>query len=399
MGGGGSGGAGGGGGQGGAMSAPSGVIAIGGRFLGQEVLYAIDSRSGQTFTQEFATVVALAHDGMRDHFYIFQADSLPVPPAGRGKMTVRSFDIDAGQWTVISTIENILMPRSPQDLVVLRNRLAYLTDNTGQTGVELALLDTGYPEGIQISIPESFEVSPTPGATIVGLIGTHHPANDGGFVNIVQTMPQTPNCTLELKQVAIDGEIVTITPGSTSVGPAFDCASQLGFANDPNTHLQLVAFPPLIGQMPAEGTMLRLDPASQLSLDQRSFPVSESPTALKLLPPAVAPCEQLAFIAEAGRNSVVVLPTSGSQSSALSLTHGVDGTIFVPVEQRALAWQMQGEDFALGALGLSGSCDQPVMSQLDDKANWQPPVYLEPRIIAVTQTYPPQCPAECTLGE
>ena len=376
---------------------PSAMVAIGGRFLDQEVLYAIDARTGLAFTQEFATVAALAYDGLRDHFYVFEADKLPVPAAARGKMTVRSFDVAAGEWTVLSTIENILLPRSPRDLVVLRNRLAYLTDNQGQTGIELALLDTLNPGGVQVTIPESYPLTPDPATSIVGMIGTHHPIANGGFINIVQTKAQMQSCTVELKQIVIDGQTVTIAPGSVSAGPAFDCNSEIGWARDPSTNLQLLVLPPLPGQMPAEGTLLRIDPQTQATLDQQSFPVSESPSALKLLPPAIASCEQLAFIAEAGGKTVVVAPIAGGTPSSLSLGHGIDALAFEPKEQRALTRQMQGAQFALSAVGLSGDCAEPVMSLLDAEAGWQPPVFLEPRIIAVTEAYPPQCPAECSL--
>lgn len=387
---GGSGAAGGAGGMGGAEPSDT-VLAVGGRFLGQEVLYALSATTGKALATEFANVAALAYDGAHDAYFVFLADALPVKAGARGKVETRRFDFATGAWKVVGTVDGVLLPSGSDHVSLLRNRLAYLVPLAGgSTGV--ALLDVTNVESVSPVVPETVEVTGT--GALRGLVGTRHPSGNGGFLHALREKTEGGSCRVELTKIEATNVGVKVDAASFSVGPAFPCASSAGWAADPKALTHLITVPPESGS--GEATLLAVIPSSGQIVTTRSVAVA-SAESHDLVPFGFSACAQVALVGT-GAGEVVARSFSEAPPATVSVGTPLDGLAYEPRQRLLFARHAENEDvFSLRAIAVSGDCFAPELTLLD-ASRWKAPVFLEPRHVAVGDPVPLGCkPGDCSL--
>lgn len=137
---------------------------------GARQLAVLNPRTGAELAREALPVAAVAYDEAADRqlWFVFTASAFPARPNGTADLEVRSFDQATGKWTVLGRGTS-LPPPQPDQLVVLNQRLAYLSYSvvSGKTMTALTLLDTSDPKNVG-------ELATSPaaaGETFVGLVG------------------------------------------------------------------------------------------------------------------------------------------------------------------------------------------------------------------------------------
>jgi hypothetical protein len=366
------------------------ILAVGGRFLGQEVLYALDRSSGLALANEPLAVAAIGYDGWRDLWYVFSAPALPVPPGGRGRVEVRSFaPSGAGfAWQTLGAADNVLLPRAPGDLVVLRDAVATLVDREGAPGTDLSVLGTKNPESLQLVFPERTDVSA--GAEVAGALGRESIAS-GGTVEVVRRVPLGgASCKLELLDVTVTLGGVTVAAKADLVGPAWECTGRPSWALDRQSAVGVLVLPPEPGKM--EARLVRYSHVDHMVLATTAFAVAAG---AELAPMAVASCEQLALVGvRAPKAELHVVPLGPGTGAKLAAAGAPIATAFEPVAKRVLAPFATARSFGIPSFDLEGRCDAPALASA---ADWVVPVYLEPRIVVTEQALPVGCPGDCML--
>ena len=367
------------------------VLAVGGRFLGQEVLYALSATTGKALATEFATVAALAYDGEHDAYFVFLADTLPVKAGARGKVETRRFDFATSAWTVVGTVDGVLLPSGSEHVSLVRNRLAYLVPLAGgNTGV--ALLDVSNVESVSAVVPETVDVAGT--GALRGLVGTRHPSGNGGFLHALREKTEGGSCRAELTKIEATNVGAKVQPTSFTVGPAFPCASSAGWAADPKALTHLISVPPEAGS--GEATLLAVDPSSGQLVTTKLVTVA-SADSHELVPFAFAACAQVALLGT-GAGEVVARSFTEALPVTLSVGTKLSGLAYEPRQRLLLARHAESEEvFSLRAIAVSGDCFAPELALLD-ASRWKAPVFLEPRHVAVGDPVPLGCkPGDCSL--
>ncbi|MSP26399.1 MAG: hypothetical protein EXR75_14850 [Myxococcales bacterium] len=366
------------------------VLAVGGRFLGQNVLYALDANTGATLTQEFANVAALAYDGANDAYFVFLADALPVTAGERGRLETRRFDWMSGGWKTLGALDNILLPNASTRVSVVRKRLVYLVD-TANSGTAVARLDTANLESLNVLQPESTDVAAA--GVLQGLVGTRHPSGDGGFLHAIYKAPEGPACRLALLPIEVTGQAVKVAQSSVVVGAAFPCGSSAGWAPDPNALTHLFSVPPAAGG--GEATLISVVPGTGQLVASVAVAVTGAPTHA-LVPFGLAACAGIAFVGVA-TGEITARSFSAAPAVPLSLDGPLDGLGYEP-RQRLLFARHAASDksFSLRAIATSGDCFAPKLTLLDS-SRWKAPIYLEPVHVAVGDPVPLACSGDCSL--
>jgi hypothetical protein len=133
-------------------------------------LSVINGRTGKGLVTEALPAAAIAYDEApgRHLWFVFTASAYPANPTGAADLEVRRFNDLTGKWFVVGRT-TALPPPEPDQLVVLNDRLAYLSHRVvaGKPVSALTVLDTSDPKNVT-------EVDSMPagsGETFVGLTG------------------------------------------------------------------------------------------------------------------------------------------------------------------------------------------------------------------------------------
>jgi hypothetical protein len=133
-------------------------------------LAVVNGRTGKGLVTEVLPVAAVAYDEApgRHLWFVFTAGAYPASPTGAADLEVRRFNETTGKWFVVGRT-TALPPPEPDQLVVLNDRLAYLSHRVvaGKAVTALTVLDTSDPKKVS-------EVDSMPagaGETFVGLTG------------------------------------------------------------------------------------------------------------------------------------------------------------------------------------------------------------------------------------
>lgn len=156
---------------------------------GARVLSVLSTEDGSEIRREELPVAALAYDGAPDRYlwFVFKAADYPAHPTKLADLEVRQFDEDRGQWVVVSTATALPPPR-PDTLVVLNQRLAYLSYVVeASTPVEaLTVLDTSDLDEIRLLGTSRLAEA---GESFVGLAGVRgsdvNPKAKGGTLSLM----------------------------------------------------------------------------------------------------------------------------------------------------------------------------------------------------------------------
>jgi hypothetical protein len=133
-------------------------------------LAVLAGRTGAELAREDLPVAAIAYDEApgRHLWFVFTASAFPAQQTGLADLEVRRFEDATAKWTVLGTA-TALPPPQPDQLVVLNDRLAYLSSKVvnGVPVSSLTLLDTSDPTDIQ----ELTGRTAGDGESYVGLVG------------------------------------------------------------------------------------------------------------------------------------------------------------------------------------------------------------------------------------
>jgi hypothetical protein len=176
------------------------------------------ARTGAEITSEPLPVAAVAYDEAPDRhlWFVFTAGAFPAAPTGAADLEVRRFDDATDEWFVIEKY-SALPPPVPDQLVVLNDRLAYLSHRVvgGKAVSSLTLLDTSDPSDITEITTQS---APT-GESYVGLVGDRGSDVDaeatGGRLRLMIARDCAADCELVARQVFVgasltDGTSLTV---------------------------------------------------------------------------------------------------------------------------------------------------------------------------------------------
>lgn len=133
-------------------------------------LSVVNARTGKELLTEPLPVAAVAYDEApgRHLWFVFTASAFPASPTGAADLEVRRFNEALGRWFVVGRA-TALPPPEPDQLVVLNDRLAYLSHSVvGGTAVSaLTVLDTSDPQNVTEVDSKTAET----GETFVGITG------------------------------------------------------------------------------------------------------------------------------------------------------------------------------------------------------------------------------------
>jgi hypothetical protein len=128
------------------------------------------ARTGVEITNEPLPVAAVAYDEApgRHLWFVFTAGAFPASPTGAADLEVRRFNDATGEWFVLAKF-TALPPPVPDQLVVLNDRLAYLSHRVegGSAVSALTVLDTSDPT----DITEIKSQTAADGEQYVGVVG------------------------------------------------------------------------------------------------------------------------------------------------------------------------------------------------------------------------------------
>jgi hypothetical protein len=133
-------------------------------------LSVINGRTGKGLVTEALPAAAIAYDEApgRHVWFVFTASAYPANPTGAADLEVRRFNEVTGKWFVVGRT-TALPPPQPDQLVVLNDRLAYLSHRVvaGKAVSALTVLDTSDLKNVSEvdSMPASAD------ETFVGLTG------------------------------------------------------------------------------------------------------------------------------------------------------------------------------------------------------------------------------------
>lgn len=156
---------------------------------GARVLSVLSTEDGSELHREDLPVAALAYDGAPGRYlwFVFKAADYPAHPTKLADLEVRQFDDARQQWVVVSTATALPPPR-PDTLVVLNQRLAYLSYVVeASTPMEaLTVLDTSDLDEIRLLGTSRLADA---GESFVGLAGVRgsdvNPKAKGGTLSLM----------------------------------------------------------------------------------------------------------------------------------------------------------------------------------------------------------------------
>ena len=236
-----------------AGAAPAkGIVVLGGRDESGPALTVLDALTGERLGSDpmvgGAQIAGVAYDGApgRDLWFVFTAADFPPAPDKAADLQVRRYDDRLGAWRPVASFTT-LPPPVPGTLVVLNERLAYLSHRVQGTAVTpwITILDTTNPAAIT---QVTYEPAATPNVERIGLLGTRGTANDpratGGTLNVISRANcDSTNlvCQMVILPVAVGTTVSDFIPhvlGDYRGKPAFAAAI--------TRRQNLFALPPLV---------------------------------------------------------------------------------------------------------------------------------------------------------
>lgn len=210
---GGNGGQGGSGTGGGAVVAPTkGLFVVGAENdSGSRVLLALNTTNGSVLEEVELPIAAVAYDEAPGRFvwFVFTASKFPADPTRTADLEVRRYNDSDNTWTVLSE-ESGLPPPRPDQLVVLNNRLAYLSYKvvSGTPEESLTVLDTSDLSDVTELATRTHEA----GEEYLGLVGMRgsdtNPNADGGALDLMIGRNCTADCELFVQPVFVSDKLV-----------------------------------------------------------------------------------------------------------------------------------------------------------------------------------------------
>jgi hypothetical protein len=375
----------------------TGLIALGARVTdgtGTSVLSVLDE-TGAELSREELSVAALAHDGApgRDVWYVFIAEEIfPIDPTRPADLEVRRFDSVAREWTTVSRTTALPPPRAGQ-LVVLNQRLAYLSYRNSDQAETLTLLDT-----TDLSDISAEEVPVTTGADtrLVGLLGARGSATDstvdGGTLNLMLSeCTSATACALGIQPYFVGGSAVAGT-----FEPLGDYVGSTSFANAIRERRSFVTF---LGAGDSQVHLFDIDPFDPTEVDDSALPsMSSTVGGLSLLE-----CEGVVVVAEGNENQLRGVSLAGGATRPFDLMRAGQALHFEPFSRTLLApfnsdplepapdagngmgagGASSGFDASIDAFVVTGNGSSAPTITARTAAQWSPPADLAPLTLAV----------------
>jgi len=178
-------------------------------------LAVVNGRTGKGIVTEALPVAAIAYDEAptRHLWFVFTASAYPASPTGAADLEVRRFNDATGKWFVVGRT-TALPPPEPDQLVVLNDRLAYISHRvvSGKAVSALTVLDTSDLKNVT-------EVESMPagtGETFVGLTGDRgsdvNAGAPGGRLRLMVSNPcNATGCDLNALQIFVGDSLTAGT--------------------------------------------------------------------------------------------------------------------------------------------------------------------------------------------
>jgi hypothetical protein len=178
-------------------------------------LSVVNGRTGKELADEALPVAAIAYDEApaRHAWFVFTAGAYPAAPTGAADLEVRYFFEAAGKWFVVGRT-TALPPPEPDQLVVLNDRLAYLSHRVvnGKAVSALTVLDTSDLS----NVTEVDSMTADAGETYVGLTGDRGSDVNAGALGgrlrlMVSSACVASGCDLTAQQIFVGDSLTAGT--------------------------------------------------------------------------------------------------------------------------------------------------------------------------------------------
>lgn len=182
---------------------------------GVRYLSALNPRTGKEISSEKLPVAAVAYDEAAGHhaWFVFTASAFPASPTGAADLEVRRINDATGKWFVVGRV-TALPPPQPDQIVVLNDRLAYLSHRVvgGKAVSAVTVLDTSDLQ----NVTEVDSVTAESNVTFVGLTGdrgsdVNANAPGGRLRLMVASACSATDCALEATQVFVGDSLTAGT--------------------------------------------------------------------------------------------------------------------------------------------------------------------------------------------
>lgn len=178
-------------------------------------LSVFNGRTGKEIASEKLPVAAVAYDEAAGHraWFVFTASAFPATPTGAADLEVRRVNDATGKWFVVGRV-TALPPPQPDQLVVLNDRLAYLSHRVvgGKAVSALTVLDTSDLK----NVTEVDSLTAEAGETFVGITGDRgsdvNAGAPGGRLRLmVSSNCEATGCNLNARQIFVGDSLTAGT--------------------------------------------------------------------------------------------------------------------------------------------------------------------------------------------
>ena len=369
------------------------------------VLAIIDSKTGQEHgTRESMWVAGIAHDDLRDLWYIFEAKNYVVATASETvKVHTRRLDSKTGAWTELSVFEG--PPLVYYDAIaVTRERVSYVAHPIpGNPANKNRLITLNTTDPAKVSLGDDttlLDEMPR------GMTGTPSGTGPGGNLSLINVG----------KTGTSDCEVL-------EAGAGIRCQVRIRHYLIPNGGIPQVLSPSLFGGMSSFGlpgygsvicggspdevvvqpgvgpdngtqTITTLDYSVGTETGSTKFSMSTAVGAPTLLrKAAIDNPRRIVFVVEANNDTAMyAVPLSGSGAQKINLRHSGQSVYYDPASETAFAPFNQGEGKTFSAIKVSGGKDNVPLSLKERQpssnpgGDWDPPSDLRPNILGISLT-------------
>jgi hypothetical protein len=375
------------------------------------VLTVLDSATGhEVGKREAIWVSGIAHDGVRDLWYIFESTGYVVSGVSEGaKIHIRKLDTTTAAWTELSVYTtDYPAPLFYYDAIgVTNDRLSYVSQPTtdGSATFRLITVDTSDPTSPKASSEVPLLQQPK------GVIATRGASGAGGNLTLLNVGsgtdcvtddagpgPTFTHCGVKLRHYQLTGTLPPTLTQQALVGSTSSFAS-VGYGSiicggAPDDLLVL----PGVG--PTNGTqhVLSLDYllSSNTTFDQ-TFAMSTgvgSPTLLRKL--AVDQSRKIVFTVE-GNNDTSVYATALSTNPVLqntakgALRHSGQSVYYDALSETVFAPFNQGESATFSPFKVVKGSDGSISLNVRGPGDWDAPADLRPNVLGIHQPAAENC--------
>jgi hypothetical protein len=366
------------------------------------VLAVLDSKTGREHGQrETMWVAGIAHDDLRDLWYIFEAPHYFVATQTETvKIHTRRLDLKTGEWTELSVFEG--PPLVYYDLIAAtRERITYVAHPVpGDAGVKnrLITLSTSDPANVVVS-DDATLLDELP----KGMTGTASLTGPGGNLSLMNVgTAKTPGdcealdgggtrCKVRIRHYLVPNAGIpqalatTLVGGMSSFGVP-GCASVTCGGGPDDVIVQ-----PGVGPDNGIQTVTTADYVVGTETGSIKFNMSTavgSPTLLRRA--AVDNPRRIVFVVEANNDTALyAIPLSGAGAQKINLRHSGQSVYYDPASETAFAPFNQGEGKTFSAVKVSAGKDGADLTLKDRLGSenvggdWDPPTDLRPNILGI----------------